>query len=266
MRGIAPKPEVEDLERWEASHTEQVDHLIKLEWVQGVLAAPGMQTLLTCGAMSKPHELDQDHLFLSMLREDLIKDISFLWGPQQCEFHTLIALGPDVCGHKGIVHGGFTSAVIDETTGGLVYELKKTGQLGEGPAFTARLEVDYKLPLPAGTDIICTARVAKVEGRKVRGGAGRSCGFQPPHPPTRRRFRSGPRPSCVTAQTASSLPRGERCTSRRGSRPRSRQPTRVPAVRERRADSPPACCCCCCFFTVSHTTPRHDAPGQRAGT
>ena len=31
--------------------------------------------------------------------------------------------------------------MIDETTGGLVYELKKAGELGEGSAFTARLEV-----------------------------------------------------------------------------------------------------------------------------
>lgn len=31
--------------------------------------------------------------------------------------------------------------MIDETTGGLVYELKKAGQLGEGQAFTVRLEV-----------------------------------------------------------------------------------------------------------------------------
>lgn len=31
--------------------------------------------------------------------------------------------------------------MIDETTGGLVYELKKAGELGEGSAFTVRLEV-----------------------------------------------------------------------------------------------------------------------------
>jgi hypothetical protein len=48
-----------------------------------------------------------------------------------------------------------------------VYELKKAGELGEGPAFTARLEVDYKAPMPASADVLCTARVEKIEGRKV---------------------------------------------------------------------------------------------------
>lgn len=33
------------------------------------------------------------------------------------------------------------AAMIDETTGGLVFELKKMGELGEGQAFTVRLEV-----------------------------------------------------------------------------------------------------------------------------
>ncbi len=128
--------------------------------------------------------------------------------------------------------------MIDETTGGLVYELKKAGELGPGSAFTVRLEVrsglgvvavalvrpraialelrssagllhrhgvlwrvlsvlslrplaqpsraskekllmsvpsqapthpqvDYKRPMPASADVVCSARVESVEGRKV---------------------------------------------------------------------------------------------------
>ena len=30
------------------------------------------------------------------------------------------------------------------------------------------LQVDYKRPMPSNTDVVCTARVEKVEGRKVR--------------------------------------------------------------------------------------------------
>lgn len=164
-----------------------------------------MQTLLTCGAMSKPPQpgevnaIDPDHLFLSLLRQDLIRDLLFLYSPTHRTFHTLMSVGLDVCGHPSIVHGGFTSgervcpwqrrppptrvppppaitcrflahphaAMIDETTGGLVFELKKAGELGGGPAFTARLEVDYKAPIPASADVVCTARLEKVEGRKV---------------------------------------------------------------------------------------------------
>jgi len=57
--------------------------------------------------------------------------------------------------------------LIDETTGGLVFEMKKAGLLGEGRAFTAHLEVDFKKPLPVNTVAVCTAKVISHEGRKI---------------------------------------------------------------------------------------------------
>ena len=47
--------------------------------------------------------------FLSLLRQDLIRDLLFMWNPAQRAFHTLLSVGIDVCGHPRIVHGGFTS-------------------------------------------------------------------------------------------------------------------------------------------------------------
>jgi acyl-coenzyme A thioesterase PaaI-like protein len=70
-------------------------------------------------------------------------------------------------GHPRITHGGFSAALIDETAGGLIFKLKQAGKLGPGPAYTARLEVDYKLPLQTQTVVVCTARVVSIEGRKV---------------------------------------------------------------------------------------------------
>lgn len=147
---------------------EDLDYLLKLPWVAELMSEPGSRP--AAAAMSEPaaiNGVDPDHLFLSMLREGLVRDVMFLYNEEADAFHTLIATSCDVCGHSGIVHGGFTSAVLDETTGGLVYEMKKHGRLGPGPAFTARLEVDYKMPVPAGTTICCCAKVEKVEGRKI---------------------------------------------------------------------------------------------------
>jgi hypothetical protein len=47
--------------------------------------------------------------FLSFLRQDLVRDLLFLWDSRERTFHTLISIGLDVCGHPSIVHGGFTS-------------------------------------------------------------------------------------------------------------------------------------------------------------
>jgi acyl-coenzyme A thioesterase PaaI-like protein len=143
--------------------------LSNVEWVRNLYNEPEIELLATCGAMSQPNKsisVDPDHLFLSMLRQRLIADICFMYSREKQIFHTLVALGPDVAGHPRVTHGGFTSAVIDETTGGLVYELKKSGCLGPGPAFTAHLEVDFKKPLPVNINVICTAWVTSIEGRK----------------------------------------------------------------------------------------------------
>ena len=53
-------------------------------------------------------------------------------------------LGSDTCGHPGIIHGGLTSSVIDDSFGILVYMLKGAGKVDKGPAFTANLQVDFR--------------------------------------------------------------------------------------------------------------------------
>ncbi len=56
-----------------------------------------------------PASLSPTLQFLSLLRQDLIRDLLFLWNPREQAFHTLMSVGMDVCGHPSIVHGGFTS-------------------------------------------------------------------------------------------------------------------------------------------------------------
>jgi hypothetical protein len=50
-----------------------------------------------------------------------------------------------------------TSAIIDETLGVLNYILKRDGVVPHGPSYTVHLEVDYKVPVPAGTTVVCVA-------------------------------------------------------------------------------------------------------------
>lgn len=151
-----------------ASRRQMKSALQEIDWVQELQRR--CQTVLTYAAMEdgqKVPGVDPDHMFSGMLRQELIDDIIFLFDDQNNLFHTIISLGTDIAGHPRITHGGFTSAVMDEATGGLVYALKNQGQLGEGPAFTARLEVNYRKPLPTNIVILCTAKVDNVEGRKI---------------------------------------------------------------------------------------------------
>ena len=102
------------------------------------------------------------HLFTNTLK-----------GPQQIEeyrlfydTHTrtttaLVRFGENMCGHPGLVHGGATAAVIDELCGS-AYDME-----GLGKGFTANLNVNYRKPLPNGSEVIVHAWVHRKIGRKV---------------------------------------------------------------------------------------------------
>lgn len=78
---------------------------------------------------------------------------------------TVWPLGRRVCGHPGIVHGGVTALILDESFGQSYWAWFATER---GPGFTANLTVDYKSPMPALSWVCATIDVVSVEGRKVR--------------------------------------------------------------------------------------------------
>lgn len=120
--------------------------------------------------MFKGGLLPDDHLFKSMARQGTVRDNRVLFNPGTSCLMNAYALGANVCGHKGIVHGGLSAAMIDESFGYLTHLCRRdrAGGVPEtGTLLTAHLEVDYKLPLPAGGVVVCICEVEKVEGRKV---------------------------------------------------------------------------------------------------
>lgn len=63
-------------------------------------------------------------------------------------------------GAPGIAHGGLLAAAFDEALGALNWLLRY-------PAVTARLETDFKRPVPVGRILHIDGRIVGVEGRKV---------------------------------------------------------------------------------------------------
>jgi len=63
-------------------------------------------------------------------------------------------------GGPGVAHGGIVAAVLDDVLGYLLYRLGV-------PMVTARLEVDYRRPVPLELDFGAAARILSQEGRKV---------------------------------------------------------------------------------------------------
>ena len=77
------------------------------------------------------------------------------------EIKCIIKFGEALNGHKGIVHGGITSLVIDNTFGWLFMSCKLPS------AFTANLNINYKSPVYANSMVVLTANLIKVDGRKL---------------------------------------------------------------------------------------------------
>ncbi|KAI1868698.1 uncharacterized protein JN550_006273 [Neoarthrinium moseri] len=71
-------------------------------------------------------------------------------------------LGPELCGHPGIVHGGFLATMLDEGMARCCF-----GALPHNIGMTANLNINYRAPAKASSYVVLRAETTKVEGRKA---------------------------------------------------------------------------------------------------
>lgn len=111
---------------------------------------------------------DDDHLFDSLLETGQVSEYRGFYDKKKKEFYAVISLGPRTSGYPNTTHGGMTAALLDDTFGGLGGSLWKAGALGfRPPAYTARLEIDYKKKIPSGSTILVSAQVESMVDRKI---------------------------------------------------------------------------------------------------
>ncbi|MDI2128714.1 PaaI family thioesterase [Yinghuangia seranimata] len=73
---------------------------------------------------------------------------------------TEFVVGTGHQGAPGLAHGGLLSCAFDEALGALGYLLHT-------PAVTARLETDFRMPVPVGSTLYIHAWCTGVDGRKI---------------------------------------------------------------------------------------------------
>jgi 3'-phosphoadenosine 5'-phosphosulfate synthase len=71
-------------------------------------------------------------------------------------------VGTKLCGHMGIIHGGFLATMLDEGLARCCFPV-----LPHNIGLTAKLEVNYKAPAMADQYLVLRATTTKVEGRKA---------------------------------------------------------------------------------------------------
>lgn len=77
-------------------------------------------------------------------------------------YFSLQYVGPALCGHPGIVHGGLLATLLDEGLARCCFPA-----LPNKVAVTASLNVVYKKPVEAGQVVVVRAETVRVEGRKA---------------------------------------------------------------------------------------------------
>ena len=105
---------------------------------------------LTGGVLLGPGRIEVPPLSLAHQNEELprLTQISYL--------------GPDLCGHPTIVHGGLLATLLDEGLARACFPA-----LPNKVGVTASLKIDYRAPCPAGSYVVLKAETTKVEGRKA---------------------------------------------------------------------------------------------------
>ncbi|PSR91952.1 HotDog domain-containing protein [Coniella lustricola] len=78
------------------------------------------------------------------------------------EYVQISYVGEDLCGHPGIVHGGYLATVLDEGLARSAF-----AALPHRVGLTANLNVNYKAPCVANQYIVLRGEVTRAEGRKV---------------------------------------------------------------------------------------------------
>ncbi len=102
------------------------------------------------------------HFIGTLLRKPGGVEVHEQWlNPDTRELLVKVRLGESAVGHPGIVHGGATATILNNAFGMLFFSCN----LGTG--FTANLNIDYRAPLPAGTDVMAHLTVDGVHGSKV---------------------------------------------------------------------------------------------------
>lgn len=74
----------------------------------------------------------------------------------------LLHLGDQICGHPGIIHGGFLATLLDEGLARCCF-----GALPSKVGVTANLNINYRQPAPAASFFALRAETSRAEGRKV---------------------------------------------------------------------------------------------------
>ncbi|KAL8445505.1 hypothetical protein Emed_005559 [Eimeria media] len=97
-------------------------------------------------------------LYDTLMQPGGVEMLWFFVSECKCHLVAICKVGSILCGHRGIVHGGFTATLIDNAMGFLAHAQFKR-------AATKSLSIKYLRPFMAGTTILFDAYLSNIDAR-----------------------------------------------------------------------------------------------------
>lgn len=83
------------------------------------------------------------------------------------QINVFLGIGQGLQGHPGFLHGGMIAAILDEVSGLLPLMNRDRNALPKVSYMTGHLNVTFKQPVRIPGVILATARLSKVDGRRL---------------------------------------------------------------------------------------------------
>jgi acyl-coenzyme A thioesterase PaaI-like protein len=157
---------------------EHASYFKSVPWCAAIIKDPKYTTSPTITRLPKPS--GEDAFFAKTLQTpDTIKRLLTinsvpdpLRDPPIQEVFVFFEVGSGVNGYPNTCHGGFVATMLDEVMGIVLnviqlYENSESGRNDSISHMTAYLNTTYLAPVPTPSIILATAKVAKVDGRKM---------------------------------------------------------------------------------------------------
>ncbi|KAF4534410.1 Thioesterase family protein [Lasiodiplodia theobromae] len=163
---LSPPSDAETLQLWQpAPGTRAAEIEAQLQSHPGVAALRADESLVESRPhMRIPNALRHNNLTAGTLLgdEELVVPALAFSAPDGSRMISVHYVGPALCGHPGVVHGGLLATLLDEGLARCCFPA-----LPNKIGMTASLTINYKAPCKAGQFIVLRAETTKVEGRKA---------------------------------------------------------------------------------------------------
>jgi uncharacterized protein (TIGR00369 family) len=150
-----------------------LNHFLGIPWCADHLRKPGIKAWTP--PRTRVPDSDGEHVVWSKTLNDpdaFSAFLAFCTAPGEPsamleQVNVLLSCGHGLQGHPGFLHGGIVAAILDEVSGLLPTMNRDRKALPNVSYMTGHLNVTFKRPVRTPGTILATAKVAKLEGRRL---------------------------------------------------------------------------------------------------